>query len=151
MRRGYPFDNEQQGFIGAIIYSRQPNPQIAGAMSNHQESDLTWLAGPLLAEFPNKSTKLVRHGNDGIVVIHWEGTFTAFRNQCLHQEMPIHAGYLSPDGVLLCPWHNWCYDVHTGACVTVPGARLAQFPVRVDAERLWVGVASGETTNGNAA
>ncbi len=120
-------------------------------MTKPTDAELTWLAGPLLTEFPNKSTKLVRHGNDGIVLIHWDGAFTAFRNQCLHQEMPIHAGYLSPDGILLCPWHNWCYSVQTGACVTVPGAALEQFAVRVEEERVWVGVANSDAANGNSA
>lgn len=102
-------------------------------------TDTRWVPGPLLTDFPDKSTKVITHDNDSIVVIHWESEFTAFRNECLHQEMPIHAGYLA-DGLLLCPWHNWCYDVRTGACATVRGASLKQFPVRVDEERVWVGV-----------
>ncbi|MEZ4680490.1 MAG: Rieske 2Fe-2S domain-containing protein [Caldilineaceae bacterium] len=115
------------------------------------DAHLTWLSGPLLTEIPNNSTRYVRHGDDDIVVIHWNGVFTAFRNQCLHQEMPIHAGYLTPQGILLCPWHNWCYDVRTGVCTTVPGASLAAYPVRVDDERVWVGVADKQTPDDNAA
>lgn len=110
-------------------------------MTTSTDAEFTWLPGPLLSEFPDKSTKLVRYGGEEIVVIHWEGTFTAFRNQCLHQEMPIHAGYLV-NGLLLCPWHNWCYTVDTGECQTVPGATLKQFPVRVDEERVWVAVST---------
>lgn len=109
-----------------------------------------WIPGPLLTELPNNSTKYVRHDLGAavgdIVVIHWEGVFTAYRNECLHQEMPIHAGTLTPNGLLICPWHNWCYDVQTGACTTVPGATLASYPVRVDSERVWVGI---PTNNGS--
>lgn len=100
----------------------------------------TWLPGPLLTEFPDKTTKTIDHGTDGIVVIHFNGTVTAFRNSCLHQDMPIHAGYLSPDGMLLCPWHNWCYQVATGDCLTVPGAALQPYPVQIEDGRVWVGV-----------
>ncbi len=99
-----------------------------------------WLAGPLLTEFPDKTVKDIDYGRDGIVVIHFNGAVTAFRNTCLHQDMPIHAGYLSADGVLLCPWHNWCYQVTTGACITVPGAELQQYPVQIEDGRVWVKV-----------
>ena len=113
---------------------------------------LEWIPGPLINDFPDKSTKLVNHANESIVVIHWDGEFTAFRNECLHQEMPLHAGYLA-GGMLLCPWHNWGYDVRNGACATVRGASLKQFPVRADAERLWIGLPAAavmaKTTDGN--
>ena len=111
----------------------------------------TWLPGPLLTEIPNNSTKYIRHAAGDIVVIHWDGAFTAYRNECLHQEMPIHAGTLTPKGLLLCPWHNWCYDVRTGACTTVPGESLASYPVRVESERVWVGVADKQTSNARGA
>lgn len=109
-------------------------------MTKPNETEPTWLAGPLVSEFPNNSTKVVKHGPADIVVIHWNGAFSAFRNECLHQEMPIHAGYLAPDGFLLCPFHNWCYQVTTGECLTVPGAALEQFPVQIQEERVWIGV-----------
>lgn len=109
---------------------------------------LTWLQGPLLAEFPDKAVKVINYGVDGIVLINFTGNVTAFRNSCLHQEMPIHAGYLTPDGMLLCPWHNWCYQVTNGDCLTVPGAALQQFPVRIEDARVWVGVKDGNPANG---
>lgn len=103
------------------------------------DTELTWLPGPLIADFPDKSTKHLNHDGISIVIIHWEGEFTAFRNQCLHQEMPIHAGFLL-NGTLLCPWHNWGYDVRTGACQVVEGASLEEFPVRIAESQLWIGV-----------
>lgn len=105
-----------------------------------QATEPIWLPGPLLADLLDKTAKLIDHGNDGIVVINIGGTITAFRNRCLHQDMPLHAGYLTPDGLLLCPWHNWCYAATTGACLTVPGAALEQFLVRVEEGQVWVAV-----------
>ena len=99
-----------------------------------------WLPGPKLADFPDKTTRTIDYGNDGIVVIHFGGQVTAFRNSCLHQDMPIHAGYLTGDGLLLCPWHNWCYQVSDGGCITVPGAALQQYPVQIHTDQVWVKV-----------
>lgn len=116
------------------------------AEQTSSDTPLTWLSGPLLADFPDKTAKMIDYGSDGIVVIHFKGQVTAFRNSCLHQDMPIHAGYLTGDGMLLCPWHNWCYDVTSGNCITVSGAGLQQYPVRIADERVWVGVKDGNPT-----
>ena len=97
-----------------------------------------WVQGPTLADVPDQTTYMLDYGRDGVVIINFEGKLTAFRNACLHQDMPIHAGYLARDGVLLCPWHNWCYDVKSGECLTAPGAYLQQYPVRLEDERIWV-------------
>lgn len=110
------------------------------AISTAQQAEQTWLSGPSLAEFPDKAIKTIDYGTDGIVLINFNGAVTAFRNSCLHQDMPLHAGYLTPDGMLLCPWHNWCYQVTTGECLTVPGAELERFPVRIAEDRVWVRV-----------
>ena len=99
-----------------------------------------WLPGPKLADFPDKTTRTIDYGNDGIVVIRFAGQVTAFRNSCLHQDMPIHAGFLAGDGLLLCPWHNWCYQVSNGDCITVPGAALQQYPVQIHDDQVWVKV-----------
>ena len=97
-----------------------------------------WIQGPTLAQVPEKSIYFLNHGADGVVIINFNGELTAFRNACLHQALPIHAGYLDPDGVLLCPWHNWCYDVTNGDCLTVPGAQLEQYTLRTEDDRVWV-------------
>lgn len=110
------------------------------AISTAQQAEQTWLSGPSLAEFPDKAIKTIDYGTDGIVLINFNGAVTAFRNSCLHQDMPLQAGYLTADGMLLCPWHNWCYQVTTGECLTVPGAELERFPVRIAEDRVWVRV-----------
>ena len=100
---------------------------------------INWIKGPAVDTFAANSVRMVADGGDGIVVIHFNGEFTAFLNSCLHQGLPIHAGDLDPSGVLLCPWHNWCYDVKDGACLTASGAYLDQFPTRIEDGHVWVG------------
>ena len=104
-------------------------------------SPANWVKGPALATVANNTVYLLEDDRDGIAIVNFEGEFTAFQNACLHQGLPIHAGYLDGDGVLLCPWHNWCYDVRNGDCLTAPGAGLEQFAVRVEAGHIWVGKA----------
>jgi nitrite reductase/ring-hydroxylating ferredoxin subunit len=97
-----------------------------------------WIAGPTLTELADQATYSLDHGADGILLVRFADQVTAFRNACLHQSLPIHAGYLDGDGVLICPWHNWCYQVSNGECLTAPGAYLDKYPVRVEDGRVWV-------------
>lgn len=97
-----------------------------------------WMRGPAVSALLPDTMRLLDDGRDGIVIINYQNQLTAFRNACLHQGSPIHAGDLYSPGILVCPWHNWCYDVRDGACLTAPGARLEQFAVRVEDGHVWV-------------
>ena len=101
-----------------------------------------WIKGPALSTIAPGAMRPLEDGQDGIVLVNFAGEITAFRNACLHQGLPIHAGDLTSSGLLLCPWHNWCYDVRDGACLTAPGACLEQFSVRIEDGHIWVSKAS---------
>lgn len=64
----------------------------------------------------------------------------ALAGACAHRGGPLGEGKLSGHR-LACPWHGWHYDVRTGEC-TFPGrgARVACYPVRIDAGEVWVEV-----------
>lgn len=89
--------------------------------------------------------EIVSVGNTEIGVFNVEGEFYALANTCMHQYGPLCEGDVRPqlegehgdngervdvqyaDGEyrILCPWHNWSYDlvtgVHTGdADIEVP-------------------------------
>ena len=109
------------------------------ASTDQTNAPTNWLKGPAIEAIKANSVHMLPDGGDGIVIINFKGEFTAFQNACLHQGLPIHAGDLDPSGVLLCPWHNWCYDVRDGACLTASGAYLEQYPVRIEEGHVWVG------------
>ena len=41
-------------------------------------------------------------------------------------------------GELVCFLHQWAFDITTGACKTVPGCDLINYPVEVVANDVWV-------------
>ena len=65
------------------------------------------------------------------------GDYRAYRNLCPHAGAPVCAGPVA--GVVLrCPWHGWEFDLHTGAHLLNPAARLQGYVVEVEDDRLFV-------------
>ena len=81
-----------------------------------------------------------------IAVFRYEGAFNAVDNRCPHMGYPMSKGSVR-DGVLICHWHHWEFDLKTGGCFITSGAGndLKSFPVEVrDDGFLYVGLAPGE-------
>jgi 3-phenylpropionate/trans-cinnamate dioxygenase ferredoxin component len=74
-----------------------------------------------------------------VVLVRHRGEFFATANNCTHQDFPLsEAGFDARDGVLVCAWHQACFDVRTGAAVMPPATEPVEtFPTRVDSEG-WV-------------
>ena len=79
---------------------------------------------------------------DGIhlAVFLYEGSFHAVDNRCPHMGYPMSKGSIR-DGVLICHWHHWEFDLKTGGCLLTSGDDLKAFPVEVrDDGYAWVGI-----------
>ena len=81
-----------------------------------------------------------------IAVFQYEGKFNAVDNRCPHMGYPMSRGTIR-DGVLICHWHHWEFDLKTGGCFVTSGAGndLKSFPVEIrDDGNLYVGFEPGE-------
>ena len=74
-----------------------------------------------------------------VVLVRHRGEFFATANNCTHQDFPLsEAGFDPREGVLICAWHQACFDVRTGAAVIPPATEPVEtFPTRVSHEG-WV-------------
>ena len=61
--------------------------------------------------------KLVRHGGKQVLVIAREGRVFAIANRCPHEGYPLSEGTIGPGCVLTCNWHNWKFDLASGAAL----------------------------------
>ena len=79
-----------------------------------------------------------------LAVFLYEGKFQAVDNRCPHMGYPMSQGSIR-DGVLICHWHHWEFDLKTGGCLLTSGDDLKAFPTEVrDDGYLWVGISPGE-------
>jgi nitrite reductase/ring-hydroxylating ferredoxin subunit len=74
-----------------------------------------------------------------VVVVNLNGQFTAYRDACAHQGLPINVAQVDPaTGTLTCPRHGFCYDAQSGSCLNAPDARLEQFPLHINNGQVWI-------------
>lgn len=79
-----------------------------------------------------------------LAVFCYQGEYHAVDNRCPHMGYPLSKGSIR-DGVLICHWHHWEFDLKTGGCFLAGGDDVKAFPVelRPDGE-LYVGLARDE-------
>ena len=69
-------------------------------------------------------------GGTNVALFNIDGAFHAVENRCAHQAGPLAEGFISGN-VVFCPWHDWQYDVTTGACLNAPEFEVRSFSVSV--------------------
>lgn len=74
---------------------------------------------------------VVTAGARAVALVLLDGTVFALDPVCPHEQGPLGLGEVA-DGILTCPFHGWGFDVRSGACVTIPGERVACHPIRVE-------------------
>ena len=65
------------------------------------------------------------------------GEILACNNRCPHEGYPLVEGALDADCVLTCNWHNWKFDLKTGATI-YGGDNLRVYPVKVEDGAVWL-------------
>ena len=92
-----------------------------------------------LSELPPGSAKVVEVAGKTLALFNVGGTVYATDNTCLHQGGPLGEGELIGE-VVVCPWHQWEYNVRTGENIGDPLLKLTTYPVQVEGGEIKVGV-----------
>ena len=90
-------------------------------------------------EIPESGGIAVDVGERRIALFRLEGELFALDETCPHRGGPLHAGLLER-GVVLCPWHQWQFDLRTGCSPVNPLSRVRVYAVRVEGEEVFLEV-----------
>src|SRR5215217_5605550 len=97
-------------------------------------------------DIPHGGRKIVRLEGREVGIFNLEGTFYALKNVCPHQGARVCLGrivgtalpsnvyeyaYGREGQILRCPWHEWEYDIATGAALFDANIKIASYPVAV--------------------
>jgi nitrite reductase/ring-hydroxylating ferredoxin subunit len=92
-----------------------------------------------LSELAPGSAKAVEVKGKAIALFNVQGTIYATDNTCLHQGGPLGEGELMGE-VVICPWHQWEYNVRTGEKVGNSPVKIVTYPVQVEGSDIKVAV-----------
>lgn len=91
-----------------------------------------------LSEIVAGEPKTVRLGDRSVVLLKLpDGGVSALSNICPHSGGPLGKGRLAGN-ILTCPWHDWHFDITSGACTNRPGKYAQTFPVKIEGDAVWV-------------
>ncbi|MCA9323468.1 MAG: Rieske (2Fe-2S) protein, partial [Planctomycetes bacterium] len=94
-----------------------------------------WTALGPLEDFSIGSLTTQRVGGRQLVVVRRDdGEISCLDNHCPHEGYPLVQGKLDGD-TLTCVWHNWKFDVGTGAC-RLGGEAVRAYPTRVNGSQV---------------
>jgi nitrite reductase/ring-hydroxylating ferredoxin subunit len=85
---------------------------------------------------PSRGT-IVRVGRYEVALFNLGDAVVAYENACPHQGGPIGEGLVEGTTVT-CPWHAWCFDLHTGYLTLGKYAQLRRFDVHVEGDAIYV-------------
>jgi nitrite reductase/ring-hydroxylating ferredoxin subunit len=102
--------------------------------------DADWAEALSLDRLHNDGPTATRlRGRQVALFAHGDQVF-ACNNRCPHEGYPLCEGHLAADGVLTCQWHNWKFDLASGANL-YGGDALRTYPTRVVDGTVWVDLA----------
>ena len=108
------------------------------------ETDLVYHRLCSVETFGDSDGKPFHVDGTHLAVFKYDDKFYAVDNRCPHMGYPMSEGSVR-DGVLICHWHHWEFDLKSGGCFLEFGDDLKSFPVTVrDDGYLYVGLARGE-------
>lgn len=80
-------------------------------------------------ELPEGAVRSAVLGGRAVAVARQGGRLFAFGALCPHQQADLAHGLLEP-GAITCQDHLWRFELATGDCTSIPGARLPLYAVR---------------------
>ncbi len=90
-------------------------PSARAGTPSAGELDDGWVVVAGVAELRRRRKRVVE-GPHGDVVVFWnDGSPTALANICIHQERELARGTIF-NGRVVCPGHQWAFDLTTGYC-----------------------------------
>jgi len=116
---------------------------------------MNWVKVIEADELEESERKLIKLGEQTILLMREKDRFYAVSNQCPHLKLPLLKGKVTADNSIVCPWHRSEFDLTTGevkewsswppglgkllGCLKRETA-LTVFPVKMEEGGVWVGL-----------
>ena len=89
-------------------------------------------------DLPIGKSAIVLVGDQEIAVFNYKNEYFAILNKCPHKGGPLGEGRVQ-EGIVVCPNHEWRFELKTGNSMQNPEMKVKIFPVRIKDEKIYVG------------
>ena len=89
-----------------------------------------WVRVAKVGDLEPGQGKTVEIRRTAIALFNVDGTFYAIGNACRHQGGPLAEGKLVGTAVI-CPWHEWRFDVTSGAFLRNPDIGVPRYNLEI--------------------
>ena len=79
-------------------------------------------------------------GEERICLAQHQGRFFAVQDACSHNGESLSGGAVNYLGHIVCPWHNYRFDLASGKACDSDCSDLKTYPVRNDASGIFIGI-----------
>ncbi len=132
--------------LGAMLPARNDSPprvklvQIKRASSDKLNHGGKWVSVIRALGFEEGGFKIVNYADVNLLICKVNGDFHAYRNSCAVESRSLDdAVFDSP--MLICSCHGYHYDLRReGACLERPELRLESLPLKIEDEKVKVGL-----------
>ena len=93
-------------------------------------------------DLPVGKSAIVMAGSEEIALFNYKGEYYAIANKCPHKGGPLGEGRVQ-EGIVICPNHEWRFDLKNGDNMQNPELCIKSYPVRVRNEKLYIGFKKG--------
>jgi len=80
---------------------------------------------------------IIEVGDKEIALFNYKGNFYAIDNTCPHRGSPLGEGRVE-EGILICPNHEWRFELKSGWCPQNPELSTEVYPIKVSDEKIYV-------------
>lgn len=95
-------------------------------------------------DLPVGKSAIVVVDDEEVALFNYKGKYYAVSNRCPHKGGPIGEGRVQ-EGVVVCPNHEWRFELTTGNSMQNPEMKIKIYPVRIKDEKIYIGFKKNET------
>ena len=89
------------------------------------------------AELEIGKSAIIEVGDKEIALFNYKGNFYAIDNTCPHRGAPLGEGRIE-EGILICPNHEWRFELKSGWCPQNPELSTEVYPIKVSDEKIYI-------------
>ena len=75
-----------------------------------------------------------------ICLVRHDSKFSAVQDACSHNGESLSKGHINYMGEIICPWHNYCFDLKSGREIQGRSADLKLYPIKADESGFFIGL-----------